>query len=885
MTIRLDRVHHTIGRAAEYFSASELEKQTGQPRQAFGTMGLKELVDNALDATETAGVSPEIAIAVSRDDDELCLSVADNGAGLPADVIERILDFETRTSDKLAYRAPTRGLQGNALKTLIGLPTALGGEAPLIIESGGRRHEIRPRINPAGAVEIDHARHDQPTPIGTTVTLTLPAAGQLIDPHRWARAFALLNPHAGISVKSRGFGLDRDVAHGDERDAAEQADFYQALVAFPDAWRKWSPSDPTSPHWYTPATLQTLLYGLPSETLLRDFVRQFAGLTGSAKAKVVLDQFSGRKRLADVREDEAAIRRLLNAMQHAARPVPPKALGLIGETAIRRRFAECFGLAPDRFWYAKALDTESDGAPFAVEVAIAQTERLGGVIHGLNFAPTFSDPFADTWLSAGKIDRGVNISGFLHAAHLVTPDAVPATALVHVVSPGLATLDRGKSRVAAGPRLTSALGDALWTAAKTLYEEGERRNKDAAKQERRDQAQRQAAAKAERARHATLIDAVFAVMEQAWARATGDGRQPASARTLYYQARPLVQTYTDDELTDSYFTQTLLPKYQSEVRQLPNVYYEPRGALYEPHTGTVVPLGTREVEDYRIPEWSYNKILFVEKKGLWPPLEAARLGERFDMAIAAGEGFATEAARRLLARADHEHAMQLFVIHDADPSGYNIARTLAAETARMPEHHASVIDLGLRLEDGLAMGLGTEQFTRRKQLPRRVAAKLTERERASFVGKRVVAPNGKVSWVCERIELNAMTSPQLIQFIEDGLAHHNAAAKVVPPTAYMQGIVGGDAATALETMARREIARRLDLDGRVRQFLAGETARRLLDEATAGVTDERVRLWLATDHQEWWKAKAGTMAERQIQQAEPEIIAAIERMLATTNPL
>ncbi len=44
----LIRTHHTIGRAAEYFTARELEAQTGQWRTKFAAVVLKELVDNAL---------------------------------------------------------------------------------------------------------------------------------------------------------------------------------------------------------------------------------------------------------------------------------------------------------------------------------------------------------------------------------------------------------------------------------------------------------------------------------------------------------------------------------------------------------------------------------------------------------------------------------------------------------------------------------------------------------------------------------------------------------------------------------------------------------------------------------------------------------------------
>jgi hypothetical protein len=65
------------------------------------------------------------------------LSIKDNGRGIPPVAVQSILDFRTRTSNKAAYRSPTRGLQGNALKTVIGTPYALGSRQPLVIEAKG----------------------------------------------------------------------------------------------------------------------------------------------------------------------------------------------------------------------------------------------------------------------------------------------------------------------------------------------------------------------------------------------------------------------------------------------------------------------------------------------------------------------------------------------------------------------------------------------------------------------------------------------------------------------------------------------------------------------------------------------------------------------------
>jgi hypothetical protein len=127
------------------------------------------------------------------------LSVTDNGAGIAPEMVQRALNFTTRTSDKRGYRAPTRGIQGNALKTIFGMPAALGLlDAPVMITARGVRHEIRAWLDPAGSVRVEH--NDRPVPLepGTAITLTIPAERQHVDPLVWMRTFALFNPDAAI---------------------------------------------------------------------------------------------------------------------------------------------------------------------------------------------------------------------------------------------------------------------------------------------------------------------------------------------------------------------------------------------------------------------------------------------------------------------------------------------------------------------------------------------------------------------------------------------------------------------------------------------------------------------------------------------------------------
>lgn len=187
-------------RSAEYFDARQLSTLTGVPQDEFASVCLKELIDNALDACETAQVAPEVGVEVKRENGVLRLSVSDNGPGIPPEVVRKVLDYSIRVSDKAAYRSPTRGAQGNALKTIIGIPYALGSHEPTVIEARGIRHTIRPWVDPAGQVRISHTEDDA-SGAGTRVSLALPEEEQDFDPNHWVRSFAAFNPHATFSYQ------------------------------------------------------------------------------------------------------------------------------------------------------------------------------------------------------------------------------------------------------------------------------------------------------------------------------------------------------------------------------------------------------------------------------------------------------------------------------------------------------------------------------------------------------------------------------------------------------------------------------------------------------------------------------------------------------------
>ena len=200
MSAKLERTTFSASRAAEYVEASQLQAVTGQAKQNFAGVVIKEVADNALDACEEAGVAPKIGIEVTRTGGEMAIVVSDNGTGVPPKTVRDALDFSVRVSDKAAYRSPTRGAQGNALKTVFGIPPALGSLEPVVVEARGLRHEIRVWKGPAGELRVQYDDTASPVEVGTKVALAVPEEGQDLDPGYWGKAFSIFNPHAAVRI-------------------------------------------------------------------------------------------------------------------------------------------------------------------------------------------------------------------------------------------------------------------------------------------------------------------------------------------------------------------------------------------------------------------------------------------------------------------------------------------------------------------------------------------------------------------------------------------------------------------------------------------------------------------------------------------------------------
>jgi hypothetical protein len=318
-----------------------------------------------------------------------------------------------------------------------------------------------------------------------------------------------------------------------------------------------------------------------------------------------------------------------------------------------------------------------------------------------------------------------------------------------------------------------------------------------------------------------IKDAAREIMERAYMKASGDGAYPAKARQIMYAARGHIQARTGRTLQDNYFTQTLLPDYVQEhgVHHW-DIVYDARGHFEEPHGGTMIGIGTIEVRDYLAklrerpemidafvdqatvrlwgPAGNFGAILLIEKEGFEPLLKAAQIADRFDIAIMSTKGMSVTAARELLDEMCSRFDVPALLLRDFDKAGFSIAGTLQRDTRRYEfRNNIEVIELGLSLEDVEAMRLESEYQHHPKGRKEALIANLrtngaTEAEIA-FMFRDFDQYRST-----RRVELNAMTSPQFVAFLERKLRQHHVA-KIVP-----------DVATLNEAYVAFERGRRLE---------------------------------------------------------------------------
>jgi hypothetical protein len=235
---------------------------------------------------------------------------------------------------------------------------------------------------------------------------------------------------------------------------------------------------------------------------------------------------------------------------------------------------------------------------------------------------------------------------------------------------------------------------------------------------------------------------------------------------------------------------------------------EPRGSITHPHRDETITLGTLMVEEYERPAWNFNKVLYIEKEGAQEALKQNRWMERHDCMVMSSKGFSTRAARDLIDKlVEHDEPVEVFCVHDADASGSMIYQTLQEATRARGARSITINNLGLEPWEAVAMRLEVETLEEAKR----------QKPVADYISEH---GSNWADWLqTHRVELNAMTTPQLIQWLDQKMADHGDG-KLIPPTHVLEQELAERIENKVRAAITERILREANLDDQVAAAVA-----------------------------------------------------------------
>jgi hypothetical protein len=560
----------------------------------------------------------------------------------------------------------------------------------------------------------------------------------------------------------------------------------------------------SSPHWYDGEAFFDLLQAAGGRSV-RELMAELDGCTG-AKAGRITSAFKSRA-CDSLSRTEAAL--LLEAAQRQARPVNPFRLGYVGEVDGWPSF------------YARGGGTFRCGGigdpratiPFVVE-AWASAERD---VYGNSCSVLVNRTPITGTVSLSRWQRDLTLNGCgLMSTLRAAPGRSGIDLRINVITPYMPITSDGKA-----PNLSCCSQVIREVAGKAV--------------------RRALRAEPPEPRHKrSQKEVVLAYLDAAIAKASGHGAYRFSPRQVFYVIRPLVREAVGAELQWGNF-ETIIGDHELEQGEVAGMYRDPRGTLYHPHRRDSIPLGTLQVERYRRPEWTFNKILFIEKEGFFEALKEDAWPERHDCALVTSKGQPTRAARDLLdLLGESGEEILFFAVHDADAAGTLIYQSLQEATRARPGRKVRVINLGLEPKEALAMDLEVEDVEageRRKAI-------------AAYV------PADAQDWLRHhRVELNAMTTPQFIAWLDDKMAAFGNGKLVPPPR-----VLTNDLSETLEGRLQERITERILREARIEEKVAAA-----LQEIDLPIPEELcavVQAALADQPEASWRAAIERVADQ-----------------------
>lgn len=565
----------------------------------------------------------------------------------------------------------------------------------------------------------------------------------------------------------------------------------------------------TSPHWYTSSDFYVLCRAAKNKSL-RDLVKDFEGCSSSDNVGFITNGFKS-KQATDITLEDA--KTLLSRMQTASKEVIPERLGRIGNLKDRSNYVKI----------EKTFELKSDGEQITIPYIIEAWSKFSDeaeISININRTPITGEVSArhsrtTLWLSGCNLPEG-------SIFYWIDIGRKPVNVLLNIITPFMPKTNTGKSPDLSyfKPGITIAIQKSTNKAKNNTPKNHNRSQKE------------------------IILENIPEGIKKA-----GNGHS-FSIRQLFYVIRPYVNEELKEkntELTSTYFA-SVIADYEKETGEdIPGMYRDDRGTLYHPHLHMQIPLGTRMVESYKPPEWTFNKVLYIEKEGLFPVLIDEHWPEKHDCALLTSKGQATRAAKDLLdLLGESDEKLLFFCVHDADAAGTIIYQALKGETRSRGARIADVINLGLDSWEGIALGLGIETLPKPK-----------DRKPVADYAK-IYDPTCEKWFQTHRIELNAMSTLQFIDWLDAKMLEHGQGKLIAPAD-----VMVDELKDQTHTKLRQTLIDRILEDGELEERLEEEydMLRPDIDEAINALTTSVTTALKKNPIQSWREPIANTAAD------------------------
>ncbi|MGD0885900.1 MAG: hypothetical protein ABSA46_13705 [Thermodesulfovibrionales bacterium] len=604
----------------------------------------------------------------------------------------------------------------------------------------------------------------------------------------------------------------------------------------------------TSPWWYCSESFRALVDSSPCSLVLSDFVKKF-GVQEDKKALRLAFRFSNKK-LKELTETECE--ELLSELRRLQKPVKPKVLLEYG--AVLHDSNHSYYEGSSTYIIKPVRGRHEAHIPFAVQVwgEKCSAEDDLSVKFFVNKTVIAGNASITVWnmqnnKKNSKEEKYFCLEGCgLEKGNVIQISriAFPVNLIISIITPHMQITSSGKE-----PDF-SYMRDVIKDVIEKVVIETKKKNKVDKNNEDGPKV--------------TIVSVVRKRIDDLIKKVSDNLSHRYNPRHLYYPMRDIVNEELPGTVLNWKYFELMVTDIESENESdLPGIYRDLRGTLYHPHLKEDIPLGTLNVERYKRPDWTFNKILYIEKEGFFEILKDLEWPERNDCALLTSKGFATRAARDVIdLLGDTDEEIMFFCVHDADAYGTLIYQCLVRATKARPARRVKVHNLGLEPWEALMMGLRVEDAEKTKdRKPVAEYAKYIEiydeedieesvdqkvwnewltflREQGRNLNReqwnewlsecKIEYVGNGVDWEkwlqSNRIELNAITILNFMRWLDEKMLRYGPG-KVLPPEEIIRNEIREVAKEKFSARIREQLNRKFNIEGLVAQELNKRLAR------------------------------------------------------------